>query len=112
MADIMEMARKFVKEAKKREQEEQLNNELEAAKAEELLNKVGWCLVKSTVLDGELVVWAKDNVAIPLRWRGAVKYTLEELKELTTEPLPTAEELKQIHQAKKKLGAKIKPLPK
>lgn len=110
MADYMEIAREFMKERKLKKQEEQINNELEAAKAEELLEAQGWCIVKSTVLD-ELIVWAADkHVAIPARWKGAVKYTLEELRELTKEPLPNKEELKQIHKAKKEFNGKIKPL--
>lgn len=110
MADYMEIARAFMKERKLKKQEEQVNNELEAAKAEELLEAQGWCIVKSTVLD-ELIIWVADkHVAIPARWQGAVKYTLEELRELTKEPLPNKEELKQIHEAKKAFKGKIEPL--
>lgn len=79
----------------------------EAEKAQELLREQGWCVVWSRVL-GEPVVWVRDGkVAIPERWKDAVKYHLRELEALTRPPKPGPEELRKLHQAKRLFGGEI-----
>jgi hypothetical protein len=82
---------------------------LEAQEARRLLEVQGWVVVYSKAI-GEAVLWLKhENVVIPTRWRGAVKYTLQELQTLTNNPDLTAEGLKRIHKAKKEFDGKILP---
>ena len=82
---------------------------LEAQEARRLLEVQGWVVVYSKAI-GEAVLWCRDEkVIIPTRWRGAVKYTLQELQTLTNNPDLTAEGLKRIHKAKKEFDGKILP---
>jgi len=82
---------------------------LEAEEARRLLEVQGWVVVYSKAI-GEAVLWCRDEkVIIPTRWRGAVKYTLQELQTLTNNPDLTAEGLKRIHKAKKEFDGKILP---
>jgi len=82
---------------------------LEAQEAKRLLETQGWVVVYSKAI-GEAVLWCRDEkVIIPTRWRGAVKYTLQELQTLTSNPDLTAEGLKRIHKAKKEFDGKILP---
>lgn len=82
---------------------------LEAQEAKRLLETQGWVVIHSKTL-GEDILWCRDEkVIIPTRWRGAVKYTLQELQTLTSNPSLTAEGLKRIHKAKKEFDGKILP---
>ncbi len=82
---------------------------LEAREAKRLLETQGWVAIYSKTL-GETVLWCRDEkVIIPTRWRGAVKYTLQELQTLTSNPSLNAEGLKRIHKAKKEFDGKILP---
>jgi len=82
---------------------------LEAQEAKRLLETQGWVVIHSKTL-GEDILWCRDEkVIIPTRWRGAVKYTLQELQTLTNNPDLTAEGLKRIHKAKKEFDGKILP---
>lgn len=110
------IVRPLLEELKRRKEEairwlasrqQQPDYEAEAAKAQRLLEKRGWCLVWSRVL-GEPVVWVRDaKVVIPTRWQNAVKYTLAEFEALTKPPLPGPEELRRLHEAKRRFGGEI-----
>ncbi|MBT9168168.1 MAG: hypothetical protein DDT19_01513 [Syntrophomonadaceae bacterium] len=73
----------------------------EGQKARELLSQQGWCAVRSKALGGEVVIWAKDGVAIPAEWRGTVIYTMAELTLVADTADLTPAKLRQIHEAKK-----------
>ncbi|MFY9139529.1 MAG: hypothetical protein WAO30_02030 [Thermacetogeniaceae bacterium] len=91
-----------------RKQKRALITLLEAQEARELLEKQGWVAVDSKVL-GETVLWLKDdNVVYPSRLHNLVKYTLHELKLLTSNPDLTPEGLRRLHKAKKIFQGKIK----
>jgi len=71
----------------------------------ELLNGQGWVAIKSSVLDGEIVIWARDGkVAIPTRWQSAVKYTVDELNSMAYQEGFTEDKLRLMHRAKKAFG--------
>jgi len=81
---------------------------LEERKANELLKKQGWFLLKSSVL-GEVVAVAKDeDTKVPGNY---VAYTLDEIsmlqKEFNNGQLDE-EGLKRIHKAKKRFGPKAR----
>lgn len=76
----------------------------EAARARRLLAERGWCAVFSKVL-GEVVRWARDGkVAIPERWKDAVRYHLGELEALTGPPCTGVEKLHKLHETKRTLS--------
>lgn len=84
------------------------NYELEAALAARLLKKLGWCAVESRTLGGEVVLWVKDaGVAVPAKWRNAIRYTLVELEALTRPPKPGPEDLRKLHEAKRLFDGEI-----
>jgi len=61
----------------------------------------GWVLIRSGVLN-ENVVWCRDEtVSIPARLSGLPRYTLAEIKILTSEPEPSPDDLRLLHAAKK-----------
>ncbi|MBT9167750.1 MAG: hypothetical protein DDT19_01090 [Syntrophomonadaceae bacterium] len=63
----------------------------------------GWVRLKSAVLDGEVIIIARDSRAaerVGVGGHGAVIYTLRELKNLVDCP-PTPEFLRELHQVKK-----------
>jgi len=81
---------------------------LEAEEARRLLETQGWVAVRSKVL-GETILWLKhENVVYPSRLHNLVKYTLHELKLLTSNPDLTPEGLRRLHKAKKIFQGKIK----
>lgn len=83
-----------------------LLRKLEQARGERLLKEYGWVAVYSETL-GETVLWCRNaKVAIPTRWKDAVRYTLSELKELTGWPI-TEEDLQLLHAAKKNFNGTL-----
>ncbi len=74
----------------------------EGKKARELLNRLGWCAIRSYALGGEVIVWLQDNqVLIPERWQENVRYSLDEIKALLADGGVTQEGLRRIHEAKR-----------
>jgi hypothetical protein len=61
----------------------------------------GWVLIRSGVLN-ENVVWCRDEtVSIPAHLSELPRYSISELKALVKEPIPTEDDLKLLHAAKK-----------
>lgn len=82
--------------------------EAEAARAVKLLRERGWVAVRCRTLGGEVILVVRDaKVAVPARWKDAVKYTLVELEALRKPPKPGPEELRKLHQAKRLFGGEI-----
>jgi len=103
---LSEEAKKKLAELKQHKKE--VKKLLEERKANELLKKQGWFLLKSSVL-GEVVAVAKDeDTKVPGNY---VAYTLDEIsmlqKEFNNGQLDE-EGLKTIHKAKKKFGPKAR----
>lgn len=72
-----------------------------------LIGEMGYLVVRSKTLGGEVVIWVKDErVAIPERWRNAVTYTLEELRRIAERRVPS-EELRKLHEAKRLFEGRI-----
>ncbi len=80
----------------------------EGKKARALLNKQGWCAVKSQALGGEIVIWANDGkVIIPARWQGNVLYSMDEIAALAADGGVTEEGLRRVHEAKRIFGGTV-----
>ena len=94
--------------AKLRQHKKEVKEFLGQRKANELLKKQGWFLLKSSVL-GEVVAVAKDeDTKVPGNY---VAYTLDEISMLQkgfNNGQLDEEGLKRIHKAKKKFGPKAK----
>lgn len=89
-------------------QQQEPDYEAEAAKAAKLLRELGWCAIECRTLGGEVVIWVRsEKVAIPARWRDAVRYTLAELEALRKPPKPSPEDLRKLHGAKRLFGGEI-----
>lgn len=70
------------------------------------LNERGICAVKSGVLNGEVIYFARDGPAAAGAPEKAVVYTLGELRQLVASP-PDEAGLRQLHEAKKVFGGTI-----
>jgi hypothetical protein len=72
-----------------------------AQRVKQLLRQQGWVVIHSSLLN-ENVVWCRDEtVSIPARLSGLPRYTLAEIKILTSEPEPSPDDLRLLHAAKK-----------
>jgi len=82
---------------------------LQREKAWGVIHQWGWAAIQSGVLGGEIILWTQDSkTVVPARWNDAVRYTIDELKELFNKNgKVTPEELRQIHQAKKLFGGTV-----
>ncbi|MBC7343070.1 MAG: hypothetical protein H5U02_11640 [Clostridia bacterium] len=74
-----------------------------------LLETQGWFAMRSEVL-GETVLVAKDGITPPGSDMAAV-YTLEELRELAKPPRVGPQELRFLHEAKKRFGGRVVQRP-
>jgi GTP-dependent phosphoenolpyruvate carboxykinase len=71
----------------------------ESEKALALLDDPGWVVIRSAVLEQD-VVWTRDaDVKVPLRYTVHPRYTYDELK-LLTEQRPDPDTMRTIHAAK------------
>lgn len=81
-----------------------LLRKLKEEQAKQLLEEQGWVAIYSETL-GETVIWCRDEkVAIPTKWKDAVRYTLAELREISR---LDKEGLKRIHEAKKRFKGEV-----
>jgi len=73
----------------------------------ERLNDPGWCLVRSAALDGEVVLWLRDErTAFPRSAAGHVVYLLEELDRLVDSGIDQ-ETLRFVHRSKRVLAGVV-----
>lgn len=97
MADYLEIAEEF----------ERKKLETGVDEAIQRLRNQGWVAIKSRTLRGETVIWVTDaRVAVPARFRDAIKYTLEELQHLTEAGIKP-ENLRMVHEAKRLCDGEI-----
>lgn len=80
----------------------------QAQEISKIFHEKGWVTFSSQLLNGEEVVFVKDEkVVIPTRWKDAVTYTLAELEALTAPPILDAEDLRMMHEAKRVFEGEI-----
>lgn len=89
----------------KRELAEVIDFASEAAKVKAALSNQGIAAIKSGTL-GEVVYWAKDETEAAKAPKGAVVYTLSELRHLYSEGT-TRKGLRQVHEAKKIFNGRL-----
>jgi len=77
-----------------------------ARKVRKVLAKHGIAPIRSSTLDGEIIYFARDQAAAGKASKGAVVYTLDELRVLAKNP-PNKEELLKLHTSKKVLGGEV-----
>lgn len=77
----------------------------EAEKALDLIRERGYVPVKSGSLDGQIVLFVRDEPAqIPDRWDGTITYTLSELENLRGCDIDT---LRRVHEIKQIFGGRV-----
>lgn len=78
----------------------------EASRLQHLLSTQGYAAIKSPIIDDIIIFVRDEEVALPSKWIGKVKFTLVELKLMISLPV---ESVKQIYDVKDICGGKVVP---
>jgi len=78
----------------------------QAAKLEHALATRGYAGIRSSIVDDIVVFVRDDSVAVPAKWSGKVRFTMDELALMIGS---SPEAVKQIHEVKRVFGGKVVP---
>ena len=78
----------------------------QARKLEHALATRGYAGIRSSIIEDIVVFVRDDSVAVPAKWSGKVRFTMDELALMVGS---TPEAVKQIHEVKRVFGGKVVP---